>query len=491
MLREIGDKMLLLKDGYDVIHNFILMDAHTHLKINKLEGLVPSEFVRRYSKIVKDLALDIKKNKKEYRFHFPWDFKDESTNYYDYCQKDVYTIFHPGVDLSKALDKYMGFDFVITFSANLTSRLPRDYRTANSKVREALIEKSPADNHPHNNFRFIGFGRLDPNHSDALDTFDNVLQLGLRGLKLHPKEEKFEINGERTQEILKKAAHYNIPVIFHTQEGMANRIEEVVDNTIKNLIEVGKIEMIPRLKVILGHAPWQGVGNKDLYRILSHPNIFGELSTLKPESYEDFFTNSKSLVRYEGIFEARHLSALDKEIVEGRYFQVYGYNNSNYWSSKLMFGSDTPYPPSHGATPLIKHLFSKKFVGNASDIQNILGLSALRLIPSMAKPNSMVGREKASTSLKYHSKQLELLKKDSKALGMDPILEVFPRARIGGAIFSFLKDGGTGSWLFKSLFDPKKPLNMVIPNPYDLSASPILTGKMTQTQNIEKSLGED
>ncbi|MEE9152046.1 MAG: amidohydrolase family protein [Thermoplasmata archaeon] len=483
--------MLLLKDGYDVIHNFILMDAHTHLKINELEGLVPSEFVRRYSKIVKDVALDIKNNEKHYRFHFPWDLKDGPTDYYDYCQKDVYTVFHPGGDLSRGLDRYLGFDFIITFSANLTSRLPRDYRIANSKVREALIEKSLADNHPHNNFRFIGFGRLDPNHSDALDAFDNVLQLGLRGLKLHPKEENFKINDERTQEILKRAAHYNIPVIFHTQEGMANRIEEVVDNTIKDLINAGDTELIPRLKVILGHAPWQGVGNKDLYRILSHPNIFGELSTLRPESYEEFFSNSKSLIKYDGIFEAKHLSNLDREIVEASYFHMHGYNNSSYWSSKLLFGSDTPYPPSHGATPLIKHLLSKKFVGNASDIQNILGVSALRLIPTIAKPNSQVGREKASTSVKYHPNQLEALKKDSKALGMDPIIEVFPKVRIGGAVFSFLKDGSTRSWLFKSLFNPKKPLNMVAPNPYDLSASSILPNKMSLTRNIEMSLGEN
>lgn len=490
MLRTIGDVMLLLKDGYDVIQNFVLMDAHTHLKINELEGLVPSEFIRRFSKVVKDVALDIKKNERDYRFSFPWELKDEPAKYYDYCQKNVHTIFHPGDDLSEALEPYIGFDFIITFSANLTSPLPRDYRTANSKVREALIEKSPIDNAPHNNFRFIGFGRLDPNHSDALDAFDNVIQLGLRGLKLHPKEENFEIEGERTLGILKRAAHYNIPVIFHSQEGTASRIEELVNNTVKDLIDAGKTDMVPRLKVILGHAPWQGVGNKDLYRILSHPNIFGELSTLRPESYEEFFSNSKSLIKYERIFEAKHLSDLDREILEASYFHAYGYNNLNYWSSKLMFGSDTPYPPSHGVAPLIKHLFSKKFVGNASDIQNILSLSALRLIPPIAKLNNQVSKEKTSTSIKYHSKRLERLKKGSKALGMDPLVEVFPKARIGGAVFSFLKDGGTRSWLFKSLFDPKKPLNMVIPNPYDLSASSILTGKLSLTQSIEMSLGE-
>jgi predicted TIM-barrel fold metal-dependent hydrolase len=478
--------MLILKDEYDVIHNFVLMDAHTHLKVNNLEGLVPSEFVRRYSKIVRDLALDIKSNEEDYMFHFPWDIPDDQVKYYDYCQKYAYTIFHPGEDLNKALGRYIGFDFIITFSANLTSSLPRDYRSANSKVREALIEKSPADNAPHNNFRFIGFGRLDPNHSDALDTFDNVFQLGLRGLKLHPKEENFEIDSKRTQEILRRAAHYSIPVIFHTQEGMANKIEELVNSTIKGLIDSGKIDMLPKLKVILGHAPWMGVGNRDLYKILSHPNIFGELSTLKPESYQEFFSNSKSLIKYKEAFEMEHFSKLDREKLEALYFQAFGYNHLNYWSSKIMFGSDTPYPPSHGAVPLLKHFFSKKFIGNASDIQNILAVSALKLIPTIGTVHSKAPREKTSFSATFHTKKLDSLKKDSKALGMDPLLEVFPRARISEAVFSFFKDGSTESWLFKCLFDPKKPLNLVTLNPHDLSESSILKGRMSISRDIEK-----
>jgi predicted TIM-barrel fold metal-dependent hydrolase len=481
--------MLLLMDEYNVMHKFLLVDAHTHLRINNLEGLVPSEFVRKYTKTVREVAADIGSNPKNYRFQFPWKLRDKSTDYYDFCQKDVFSIVHPGKDLIPSIEKYLGFDFIITFSSNLKSRHPRDYRNANSRLREALIEKSPSDNAPHNNFRFIGYGRLDPNHSDALDAFDNAFQLGLRGLKLHPKEEDFEIESQRTVEILKRAAHYNMPVIFHTQEGMASRILEAVDNVIKDLIESDQVDILTRLKVILGHAPWNGVSNKELYQILSHPNIFGELSTLRPESYYDFFSNSKFMIQYEKIFDANHISELDSEIVEEKYFQVVGYNRLNYWSSKLMFGSDTPYPPSTSAPQLIKFLFSKDFLGNASDIQNILGISALKLIPPLAKTNSQGGNEKASTSLKYHPAQLENLKKESKGLGTDPIIEVFPRARINGAVFSFLTDGKTGSWMFKSLFDAKKPVNMVVPNPYDMSRSSVVT-KKTVSKNIELSHGK-
>lgn len=483
--------MLLLKDEHDVIHNFMLVDAHTHISINQLEGLVPSEFIKRYSKIVRDIAFDIKENESEFRFSFPWDLDDGQPNYYDFCQKDVFSIFHPGEDLIGSLNRFIGFDFIITFSANLKSPLPRDYRILNSKVREALVEKSKGDGSPHNNLRFIGFGRLDPNHSDALDAFDNVFQLGHRGLKLHPKEENFVIDEDETKIILKRAAYYNLPVIFHTQEGMAAMVAELVDNTVKDFIDEGNLDMIPKLKVILGHAPWNGVGNEDLYRILSHPNIFGELSTLKSESYDDFFSNSKSKIRYERIFEMKHLSELDRERMEGLYFNAFGYNRFNYWSSKLLFGSDSPYPPSQGTAQLLKHLFSTKFMGNTSDIQNILGVSALKLIPTIAKRQARLKKEKTSQSKSYHPKRLEMLKKGSKTLGIDPLLEVFPKVRVSGAVFSFLKDRDTQSWLFKSLLDVKDPENIVVLNPYDLSTSSVLTGKFSPVQMMETSLVEE
>ena len=130
-------------------------------------------------------------------------------------------------------------------------------------------------------------------------------------------------------------------------------------------------------------------------------------------------------------------------------------------------------------------------MGNVSDIQNIMGVSALKLIPTIAKPNAQAGTEKASTSKRHHPNVLDALKKDSKTLGIDPILEVFPRARINGAILSFLREGNTESWLFRSLFESKKPLNVVIPNPYDISVSSIVGNKVSIPRQVEMSVGEE
>jgi predicted TIM-barrel fold metal-dependent hydrolase len=440
--------------------------------------------------MVRDVAMDIAKNQHEYRFRFPWELKDENPDYHQYCQRDVYSILHPGEDLTRELSGFTGFDFIITFSANLTTRLPRDYRTANSKIREALIEKSQ-DNAPHNNFRFIGFGRVDPNHSDAQDAFDNVYQLGLKGLKLHPKEENFEITDKKTVELLIKAAHYSLPVIFHTQEGQAAQVEEAVNMTITELINGKRTNLLPRLKVICGHAPWNGIGNEDLYRILSHPNIFGELSTLRAESFMEFFSSAKEHIRYERIFDVPALEKVRKSLLEGMYFRAFGYNSVNYWGAKLMFGSDTPYPPSHDAAPLIKHMFSRDFVGGSSDIQNILGANALRLVPPPAAASPAQGVKKASSNPKFHAKQLEGLMAKSKALSVTPLIENFPVARVGSAVFNFLSHGKIDSYMFKCLFDSKKPLCMVLPNPFDMSGSSKDRPDLGIARRIESCLGGD
>ena len=80
-------KTLLLKDEYDVNHNFLLVDAHTHLRINQLEGMVPSEFIRKFSNMVRDMVFDMRENESDYRFHFPWDISHDQPDYYTYCQK--------------------------------------------------------------------------------------------------------------------------------------------------------------------------------------------------------------------------------------------------------------------------------------------------------------------------------------------------------------------------------------------------------------------
>jgi predicted TIM-barrel fold metal-dependent hydrolase len=85
---------------------------------------------------------------------------------------------------------------------------PRGYHLgpANDAVAEAVRE------HPR---RLVGFARVDPSlGEEAVAELDRcVLELGLRGLFLHPWEETFRVNGPAVDAVLGRAAAHGLPVI--------------------------------------------------------------------------------------------------------------------------------------------------------------------------------------------------------------------------------------------------------------------------------------
>ncbi len=65
--------------------------------------------------------------------------------------------------------------------------------------------------------RLIGFVRLDPNHRRAArDAVDRaVLELGFRGVKLHPTTTLAHPNGDATVELMRRCGELGVPVLFH------------------------------------------------------------------------------------------------------------------------------------------------------------------------------------------------------------------------------------------------------------------------------------
>ncbi len=477
--------MLLVKDEYEQLHTFILVDAHTHIKVEGLKGLLPLEFITRYHHAVKELVGDMKKNPDNYRYSFPWKLKKKSLDFYDFCLIDLFSLVH-SEDIASHITEYLGFDFFITFPSDTSDPLPRDYRRVNESVRQLLTEKSPKRK-PHNNLRFFGFGRVDPNHSDALDTVDSGAQMGLKGFKMHPKSESFKINSKNVRNVLKRLAEHDIPAIFHTQDEMGEQLHKAVAKTVEELVQEEKLNLIPRLKVIIGHAPWNGSDNPKLFEALSHPNIFGELSTLKPDSYEKFFTNATG-IEYEAMFEAPGLESLSRREVEEMYFKAFGYSRHNYWSSKIAFGTDNPYPPAHGMKPLLRYLFGHEFPGNSSDLSNILGMTALRLIPHSAYISRDIGG-RVSGALEFHRIGMEEIEeKSTRILGIDPVIETFPVSRLNGIVITYLVNGRKNSVFFNSLFDNSEPKNLIRGNLFDFSRSKLYPNGEGILEEVEKNI---
>ena len=62
---------------------------------------------------------------------------------------------------------------------------------------------------------FVAFGSVFPSAPDALDELDRIASLGLRGVKLHPDYQGFEVDDDKMIPIYKKISALGLITVFH------------------------------------------------------------------------------------------------------------------------------------------------------------------------------------------------------------------------------------------------------------------------------------
>lgn len=234
---------------------------------------------------------------------------------------------------------------------------------------------------PHSR-RLIGYGRIDPNEplQDNLDEMKRIVnECNLRGLKLHPQSDEFDIGDEKVKKILKQATKLNIPVIFHTSYGSEVKIlHDMCNEIISDFFEKGKEDYIRQLKVIIGHCTYR---SSEVFTSLSHPSIYGEMSTLtKPKKYLETLSER---VNPDTFIDKSlpEMKKIDKSFTEEKIKNIFGTRVTSFrWHNKVMIGSDNPYMPITKLIEMMKGLFSKEIDLTARPIQNILAANLLRLI---------------------------------------------------------------------------------------------------------------
>ena len=101
--------------------------------------------------------------------------------------------------------------------------------------------------------RFIGFGTLHPDCEDIEDIVDEIIALGLKGIKLHPDFQKFNIDCENALRIY-KAAEGRLPILFHTGDWRTPYSKP------QRLLKIS--DMFPDLDIIAAHfGAWSEWGN--------------------------------------------------------------------------------------------------------------------------------------------------------------------------------------------------------------------------------------
>ena len=138
---------------------------------------------------------------------------------------------------------------------------PNGYPAANDMV----IEEAEATNG-----RLFPFCRLDP-HGDALAEAERALERGARGIKLHPRAERFALDHPKLAPVFALADERRLPVLVHAGRGIPALGRHAIEATGAH----------PGMRLILAHA-----GISDLAWIWrdapDHPNLFFDTSWWSP-----------------------------------------------------------------------------------------------------------------------------------------------------------------------------------------------------------------
>src|SRR5436189_303787 len=135
-------------------------------------------------------------------------------------------------DLIRGMEKY-GISRCFMFCLDEPDRHP-SFRAGNDRTL-AYAERS--------NGKLIPFVRLDL-AEDPIGEATRCLDLGAKGIKLHPRAQKFLLNDERLSPIFALAAERNVPILIHGGRGLP----PIAD-------DLGRaVERYPNARLIVAHA---------------------------------------------------------------------------------------------------------------------------------------------------------------------------------------------------------------------------------------------
>jgi predicted TIM-barrel fold metal-dependent hydrolase len=135
-------------------------------------------------------------------------------------------------DLERGMDKY-GISRCFMFCLDEPDRHP-GFRAGNDRTLE-FAQRSQG--------RMIPFVRLDLSE-DPIGEATRVLDLGARGIKLHPRAQKFLLNDERLSPIFEVAADRKAPILIHGGRGLP----PIADDLAR------LVERFPDAQLIVAHA---------------------------------------------------------------------------------------------------------------------------------------------------------------------------------------------------------------------------------------------
>jgi uncharacterized protein len=125
--------------------------------------------------------------------------------------------------------------------------------------------------------RLFAFARLDP-EDDPLSELERALELGARGIKLHPRAEQFTLDHPALEPVFALAGERRLPVMVHAGRGIPALGQHAVEACGRH----------PGMRLILAHAAISDLAW--IWRVSGdHPNLFFDTSWWAPSDIQALF----------------------------------------------------------------------------------------------------------------------------------------------------------------------------------------------------------
>ncbi len=144
------------------------------------------------------------------------------------------------------------------------------FSVATKPAQVRSINKFIASSVAANPKRFIGLGTLHPDSEDVESEVEEIISLGLKGVKLHPDIQGIALDDSRCDKIY-KAIEGRLPLLIHAGD---KRYDFSNPNRIKPILE-----KYPRLTVIAAHLGGYSIWEEASRSLTHYPNLFVDSSS--------------------------------------------------------------------------------------------------------------------------------------------------------------------------------------------------------------------
>ncbi len=152
-----------------------------------------------------------------------------------------------------------GIDHYIVQSVATT---PHQVKSINEFIAESV---------KNGNGRFTGLGTLHPDTEDLDGDIKHLMEMGLKGVKLHPDIQRFKIDDYRCLKIYEKCEEFGLPILMHTGD---HRYDFSNPNRLFPVMEI-----YTGLTVIGAHLGGWSIWEEAAKKLSGLPNLYVDCSS--------------------------------------------------------------------------------------------------------------------------------------------------------------------------------------------------------------------